>query len=240
MRQQPAACPRQNSVFISIPMTFRRSLFLALALCYPAISIGQIPAPDTVSSDDISVADGLQLPVFGHVWIMDTWKNVKELVQLHRPDDAASDHGFTVRVRHIIELRGEAAAIRIHDRTPQIFIRGVSGDDNGESRSDFALIRVNVIGDRREAAKQAVEEISAKGREKGIHSPEVIELTQRRIGSTDWYRLTAQKALEPGEYFMVPWAGTTSAALDEIYDFAFDPEAPENIQAVRSEEDRSQ
>jgi hypothetical protein len=114
-------------------------------------------------------------------------------------------------------------------------MRGVTGESNGETRADFAILRVTVKGDSRQAAKAASDAIRAKREKKGIRSPDVIELMQQRIGTTDWYRLSAKQPLEPGEYVMVPWPGTPGAALDEIYDFAIDPEAPENHRPLRSE-----
>jgi hypothetical protein len=135
----------------------------------------------------------------------------------------------------VVEIKGEAAPVRLHETLPQIFMRGVTGDSNGETRADFAILRVSVKGDSRQAPKAATEAISAKGEKKGIQSPDVIELMEQRLGTTDWYRLSAKQPLEPGEYVMVPWAGTPGAALDEIYDFAIDLEAPENRRPLRSE-----
>ncbi len=193
-----------------------------------------MPPVDIVSSDDISIAEGLQLPTYGHIWVLDTWKGVKELVQLRRPEDAAA-HSFPLKLSRVVEIKGEAAPVRLHETLPQIFMRGVTGDSNGESRADFAILRVSVKGDSRQAAKAASDAISARGEKKGLQSRDVIELMQQRLGNTDWYRLSAKQPLDPGEYVMVPWAGTPGAALDEIYDFAIDPEAPENHRPLRSE-----
>jgi hypothetical protein len=222
----------------SYSMTARHVLVLALLLMCPAATLGQVEAAPAVSSDDISVAEGLQLPAFGHIWMLDTWKGVKELIQLHRPDDAVNGHAFSIKLHRVIEVRGEAAAIRIHDRKPSIFMHEVNTDDSGEAHADFAVVRMRVSGNRREAPQQAADEIAAKGKGKTIQSADVIELTQQRVGETDWYRLTAKQPLDPGEYVLVPWTGTASAALDEIYDFAIDPDAPENAEAVRSEADQ--
>ncbi len=217
-----------------------RFFSLALALVCPALALAQaqIASSDTVSSDDISVGDGLQLPSYGHVWMLDTWKGVQELVQLRQPPDQGAAHNLSLKLRHIVELKGEAAPIRIHETTPQIFMRGVSGDQSGETRADFVILRVNVRGEYRVAAKEASDAITSKGEKKGLRSPDVIELTQRRMGTTDWYRLSTKQPLEQGEYVMVPWPGTPSAALEEIYDFAIDLDAPENRQPLRSEADR--
>ena len=92
-------------------MQSHRTLSLALILgcCSLAQSQAQASAPPSVSSDDISVAEGLQLPTYGHVWALDTWKGMRELVRLRPPDATADDSGFSLKLRRTIEFKGEAA-----------------------------------------------------------------------------------------------------------------------------------
>src|SRR5580698_8655970 len=112
-------------------MQLSRNLSLALILGCSALvlSRAQVPSRGSVSSDDISVAEGLQLPTYGHVWALDTWKGVRELVRLRPPDPTADDSGFSLKLRRSIEFKGEAAHVRVHDKAPQFFLRGVSGSD---------------------------------------------------------------------------------------------------------------
>ena len=127
-------------------MQSHRTLSLALILVCSASLLcpAQAPPRESVSSDDISVAEGLQLPTYGHIWALDTWKGVRELVRLKPPDTTADDSGFSLKLRRSIEFKGEAAAVRVHDTAPQFFLRGVSGSDNG--RSDLVMVRVNMKG----------------------------------------------------------------------------------------------
>ena len=130
-------------------MKVHRSLSLALLLghCALGLSQAQVSPPESVSSDDISVADGLQLPTYGHVWVLDTWKGLHELVKLRPPDSTADEPGFSFKLRRSIEFKGETSPIRVHDASPQFFLRGVSGSDTG--RSDLAIVRLNMAGPRR-------------------------------------------------------------------------------------------
>ena len=93
-------------------MQAHRTLSLALILGYSALALShaQVSPQQSVSSDDISVAEGLQLPTYGHVWALDTWKGMRELVRLRPPDTTADDSGFSLKLRHTIEFKGEAAA----------------------------------------------------------------------------------------------------------------------------------
>jgi hypothetical protein len=220
-------------------MQAHRTLFLALTLGYTALALSQAqaPPPDSVSSDDISVAEGLQLPTYGHVWALDTWKGMRELVRL-RPPDTTDEPGFSLKLRRTIEFKGEAALVRMHDTAPLFFLRGVSGGDSSDARSDLAIIRLTVTGQRRSATKDAMAQLKLQGKQQDSQSPDVIGLKQQRIGTTDWYRLSPQQVLTPGEYALVPLPSSPGFADGEIFDFAIDPEAPENSDPLRSEQYR--
>ena len=163
---------------------------LALPLGYGALAHGQAQASPqpSVSSDDISVAEGLQLPTYGHIWALDTWKGIHELVRLRPPDTTADDSGFSLKLRHTIEFKGEAAQVRVHDAAPQFFLRGVSGSDNG--RSDLVVVRLSIEGERRTVAKDAMAQLKQHEKHADSQYPDVIGIKQQRVGTTDWYRLS--------------------------------------------------
>jgi hypothetical protein len=211
---------------------------LALPLGYGAPAHGQAQASSqpSVSSDDISVAEGLQLPTYGHIWALDTWKGISELVRLRPPDTTADDSGFSLKLRRTIDFKGEAAQVRVHDAAPQFFLRGVSGSDNG--RSDLVVVRLSIEGQRRTVAKDAMTQLKQHEKHGDSQYPDVIGIKQQRVGTTDWYRLTIRQVLTPGEYALVPLASSAGFAEGEIFDFAIDPEAPENADPLRSEQYR--
>jgi hypothetical protein len=213
----------------TLPMTL--ILFCSASLLCQA----QVAPRESVSSDDISVAEGLQLPTYGHVWALDTWKGVRELVRL-RPPDSADDAGFSLKLRRTIEFKGEAAAVRVHDTAPQFFLRGVSGSDNG--RSDLVVVRLNVEGERREVTKDAMAQLKQQAKHADGQFPDIISIQQQRVGTTDWYRLSPKQALVAGEYALVPLPSSPGFADGEVFDFAIDPAAPENADPLRSEQYR--
>ena len=218
-------------------MQSHRTLPLALILGCSALSVGhaQVTPRESVSSDDISVAEGLQLPTYGHVWALDTWKGVRELVRL-RPPDAADDSGFSLNMKRTIEFKGEAAAVRVHDPAPQFFLRGVSGSDNG--RSDLVVVRLNIEGERREVTKDTMAQLKQLAKHADAQFPDVISIKQQRVGTTDWYRLSPKQVLVTGEYALVPLPSSPGFADGEVFDFAIDPTAPENADPLRSEQYR--
>jgi hypothetical protein len=210
---------------------------LALLLGYGtlAVSHAQSSSQQSVSSDDISVAEGLQLPTYGHIWALDTWKGVRELVRL-RPPDTTDDPGFSLKLRRTIEFKGEAAQVRVHDAAPQFFLRGVSGSDNG--RSDLVVVRLSIESERRTATKDALAQLKQQEKHGDSQYPDVIGIKQQRVGTTDWYRLSPRQVLTPGEYALVPLPSSPGFAEGEIFDFAIDPGAPENSDPLRSEQYR--
>ena len=224
-------------------MVLRPVLLCVVLLAYPLRGIGhaqQASAGDAASagsSDDIGVADGLQLPGYGHAWMLDTWDRLQELVELSPV--TPSDRILSLKLRRTIEVPGEQAAVRSHIGAPQIFIRAPGQiADGGLARPQFIIVQLGAGHGHRQASKGALEAVAAIAKGKAAASPEVTELKQQPVGGTGWIRLTIVRPLAPGEYALVPLAGSPAAALDEIYAFAVDPQAPENAGALRSERDR--
>ena len=219
-------------------MHLHRSLCLALLFPSIGLALGQSAAPprESVSSDDISVADGLQLPTYGHIWALDTWKGVHELVRLRPPDTLSDEPSFSLKLRKTIDFKGEAAKVRVHDTNPLFFLRGVSGADTG--RSDLVIVKLNMEGQHREVPKEILGKLKEQAKHADAQYPGLIGLKQQRIGSTDWYRLTVQQELTAGEYALIPLPASQGFADGEVFDFAIDPDAPENSDPLRSEQYR--
>ena len=216
-----------------------RIFCLSLVLTGAPLLLNQAPAvaQQSVSSDDISVADGLQLPTYGHIWALDSWKGLHELVRLQPPDAMSEDGGFSLKLRHTIEFKGEAAAVRVHDASPTFFLRGVSGNESG--RADLAVVHLGIDGQRRTVSKETLAQLKQQARHAEAQYPEVIGVKQQRVGATDWYRLSPNQILAPGEYALVPLASSQGFAEGEVFDFAIDPTAPENTSPLRSEQYRN-
>ena len=227
---------RQTSNRLPLIRLLKTLLLISLAIPIAALpAAGQVAPRESVSSDDISVAEGLQLPTYGHVWALDTWKAVSELVRLRSPNAGADDTGFSLKGRHSTGFKGEIAMVRLHDAQPVFFLRGVSGDDG---RSDMVIVHLVPDGRDRTVAKEVLTQIKQRAKHPDAQINDAISLQQKRVGATDWYRLVPQQTLAPGEYALVPLPGSPGFADDEIFDFAVDPQAPENDQPLRSEQNR--
>ncbi len=218
-------------------MQSHRIFSLALLLGCGVLALGhdKLWSQASVSSDDISVAEGLQLPTYGHVWALDTWQGMRELVRL-KPSDNTDDPGFSLKLRRSIEFKGEAAEVRVHDPAPLFFLRGVSGSDDG--RSDLVVVRLTIEGERRTVSKDTMAELKQLAKRADAQYPGVVTIMQQRVGTTDWYRLSPRQVLPPAEYALIPLPSSPGFAEGEIFDFAIDPDAPENADPLRSEQYR--
>jgi hypothetical protein len=214
-----------------------RSVAAVLLCCaFSHHARAQAASQQGVSSDDISVADGLQLPTYGHVWALDTWQGLKELVRLVPPDMTDAQGGFSLKLRRSIEFKGEAAQVRIHDKLPLFFVRGVSGGNDGHS--DVVIVRLTGDPQRRAAGKDTMGELKQLSKHPEAQFADMIAVTQKRMGATDWYRITPREVLPVGEYALVPLPSSAGFSEGEIFDFAIDPDAPENANPLRSEQYR--
>ena len=98
------------------------------------------------------------------------------------------------------------------------------------------MIRLNIEGERREASKDAMAQLKQQAKHADAQYPDVIGIQQQRVGTTDWYRLSPRQVLAPGEYALVPLPDSPGFAEGEVFDFAMDPDAPENSDPLRSEQ----
>jgi hypothetical protein len=207
---------------------------MVIALLTLPVGLAQTTDLSVSSSEDIMVADGLQLPDYGVMWALDKWKGADELVQLNPA--VLINHSLSIRSSHSLQIAGEAATVRIHREDLQIFVHGVSGD-GASSRAGFILVRLMSEGARRHS-NISVSNGSASHLRNNYSAGDVVELTRQQVGTTDWYRLIPKQRLLPDEYAILPLPGDAGALAGGIRDFAIDPTAPENSKAIVSEKDQ--
>ncbi len=191
------------------------------------------------------VAPGLALPDAGHVWALDKFAGEPQLIQLKYTlvnvnNNAASNMlktnlaPFIYKPKVTLELPGPAAVVRLHDATPAIFLVGVYKDeDAAEPRSQFAnlaLVRVKVRGDKRVVSAIAFTQVTGNAK----RSQEIIETSVEKFGANGWFKLMPKQPLEPGEYALVRLPEQDRMFGASIFDFAVDPSAPQDSNAVRA------
>lgn len=190
-------------------------------------------------------APGLALPNAGHVWALDKFDGRPELIQLKYTDIVVNGHGasntvkanlapFVYKPKMTWEVPGAAAVIRLHDATPSIFFLSVYDSEDAANPAakwgNLGLVRLQVHGNKRIVSTTAFTQITAKAK----RSEELIETVTEEVGHNGWYKIYPKRSLSSGEYAFVRLPKQANVLGATIFDFAVDPAAPQNSNAVLS------
>lgn len=189
------------------------------------------------------VVPGLRLPNTGGVFLLDTFKDQPQLVELVQNGSDLNKHTSRNVLRSVmnpiggsstqtLELKGEHARVQSHVPQPVIFL---NVDDAGsgqpaftqkqdkEPSSRYGLVRLEKKKDLRIVGKLNVAMYGKVSQKESW-----IPLTTSSLG--EWIKLTPTEPLQPGEYAVVELLDKKQINLF-VWDFGFDPVAPQNAGA---------
>jgi hypothetical protein len=198
-----------------------------------------------VESSKTEAAPGLTLPDAGHVWALDGFVGQPQLVQLKYTMVEANNHvasnsvkaslaPFVYKPKATWEIPGPAALVRLHDATPAIFfVMDYGSEDAADPTAaakwgNFALVRLRVSDGKRVVSTTAFTQFTAKAK----RSEEQVETLIQKVGNRGWYKILPKQPLMPGEYAFVRLPKQATMLGGSIFDFAIDPEAPQNTNVV--------
>ncbi len=196
-----------------------------------------------VESSKTEVAPGLTLPDAGHVWALDKFAGQPQLVQLKYTTVEVNNHAasnvvksnlapFVYKPKMTWELRGPSAVVRLHDATPAIFFLSVydsrDAADPAATWGNLAVVRLQVRDGKRVVGTTAFTQLTAKAK----RTEEQIEAVTEKVGNSGWYKIFPKQPLSPGEYAFVRLPKQANLLGVSIFDFAIDPGAPQNSNAV--------
>lgn len=198
------------------------------------------------------VVPGLPLPSKGRIWALDRFEGKWQLVHLKYVSTDVNNHTgsnllkgtampFVFKQKKTVEIHGAAASVRLHDTQPSIYFRGLNaGDEDASSdaadamtRSVYTLIKLRSQSDKRLLSTIEFAQVTGKA----ARSEGRIETMIERIQGTQWYKITPSKALEPGEYGLLPLPKGQNMFSAIVFDFAIDPSAPANKDVVMADVD---
>jgi hypothetical protein len=213
-------------------------------------------SPDTVASNqgDFSattsgavIENGLVLPATGHVWATDVFEGQRQLVQMkYVPTDLDRHAGsnilkanmapFVYKPKQTVEIQGSMADIRLHDPNTAIYVRGygsVSDDaavspGTSSTQTELVLVRLEPKKDRRVVSTIAFTQITGNA----ARNSQIVSFKIERLGDTDWQKITPKEPLSPGEYALMPMPRGQNLFPTTVFDFAVDPKAPANANAI--------
>lgn len=195
-----------------------------------------------VESSRTEAAPGLVLPSAGHVWALDRFAGQPQLVQLKYTLVQANNHMTANTVKASIapfakqkatwELPGAAALVRLHDATPAIFfVSAYSSDDAADPAATLdglALVRLHVHDGNRVVSTTAFTQFTSKAK----RSEDQVEAVIEKVGDSGWCKIFPKEPLPHGEYALVRLPKQATMLGASIFDFAIDPEAPQNANAL--------
>jgi hypothetical protein len=196
-----------------------------------------------IESSKTQVAPGLTLPDAGHVWVLDKFAGQPQLVQLKYTLVETNNHTasnvvksslapFIYKPKITWELRGTAAVVRLHDATPAIFFLAAHDSEDAADPApiwgNLAMVRLQVRDDNRVVGTTAFTQVTGKAK----RSEEQIETVTEKVGNSGWYKIFPKDPLSPGEYAFVRLPKKANLLGANIFDFAIDPDAPQNSNAL--------
>lgn len=196
-----------------------------------------------VESSQSEVAPGLILPSAGHIWALDKFAGQPQLVQLKYTMVEANNHvasnilksnlaPFVYKPKATWEIPGPTALVRLHDATPAIFFVSVYGSEDAADPKakwgDLAVVRLRVRNGKRIVSTTAFTQLTSKAK----RSEEQVETLIQKVGNSGWYKILPKQPLPPGEYAFVRLPKQATLLGASIFDFAIDPEAPQNANAI--------
>jgi hypothetical protein len=185
------------------------------------------------------VAPGIRLPSNGMVWILDQAEDKPELVRIYLSNALANRHVgenvaraelWVVKEVSTLDLLGAAARLRVHSRTPAIFIRKSEVEEeelqaaaNAKSiESHYVLLRMRALEDRRELCSFSYWRFGGK---RTRHENDVEAQTEEIAGGK-WLEIRPKQPLPNGEYAVVRMPEDKTQAGTLAYDFGVGPLPP--------------
>jgi hypothetical protein len=201
-------------------------------------------AEEAAEAESPLVAPGLRLPDGGGVFLLDTFQNQPQLVEVAQNGGELNPHTGRNILRAVInplsakqtiELEGEHAKVQSHVMQPAIYVNVDTGIN-----PEFAVHPPPSGKDKQPADRYGIVRLEKKTGLRVVGNLKVamygkvsqkenwIKTTSTAVG--DWTKVTPVEALPVGEYAVVEIMGKDQVNL-YVWDFGVDPSAPANANA---------
>ena len=223
-----------------------KSLCCAALLGAAGLAVGAAQSPQAESasiSATTEAAPGISLPVTGLVWILNTSAAKPELSRLYVHSAAVNMHrganfarealgSFFVDAKVTNDLPGIAATIRTDSRTPVLFVRKTTDEQEADDSHSAGqqpvnqyhpvLLQLQVAGPNRVVFGFTANQIAGKPKLVAKEIPALIE----QIASGQWRKITPRQPLADGEYALTFEDAASTAVGVDVYDFGVGPVQP--------------
>lgn len=182
------------------------------------------------------VAPGLRLPDQGGIWLMDTWRNQPQLVELvQNGGEINKNTGRNIlraainplaKAKQSIVVKGAHARVQAHVPDPVLFVDIDQDNDpqTGPSPVDasehFRIVRME---QQKNARVVGNIEVAIYGK---VSQTAKYVKTRATPFAGNWVKVVPQEPLEAGEYALVEMLGKDVNLY--VWDFGVNPAAPQN------------
>jgi hypothetical protein len=225
----PGAC---SSARLKLLVTALFSLGFSVA------SFAQTPYP---------IEHGLAIPDVRTPWAVDSFENRYQLVPIHHSTVIVNKHtganiagslaaSFLYRPKVTTELTGASARTQLHTKTPVFYLlleadRDPAGNGQDEDLYTFAIVRIAPGKDRRVVDNLSYTQLTGRGR----HNDAFIATTTTKTAD-GWIRIEPSKAMDEGEYCLLPVPKTSGTYSTVVYDFGIHADAANASDAIAATE----
>ncbi len=223
--------------------------FLCLVCSLATAFAARPPQAATTGSQWPSAAPGLRLPIAGSLWVLDHEDDRPVLVQLKYLPTIYNGHGASnffkeqaapliYRPKSTVEIAGAAATIRLHDTRPVFFLRDtdITAVTANEAPAQSANTQGNLslVEMKTKKGLRILSSISyAPWGGHAKRSADALTMDVKTLPGGEWVRWQPLQDLKPAEYGITTLPRGQGLFPDRIYDFAIDPAAPPNADAVK-------
>jgi len=209
-----------------------------------ATTMRQLTKGDDEDSTAFAAA-GLRLPDGGGVFLLDTYQNQPQLLELTQNGGELNRHTgrnilraavnpLALSSKQTIELKGERAKVQSHVAQPVIYADVDSGDNTDTSQahpaknSTATAQRYGIVRVEKKKGLRVVGNLNVAVYGKVTQKENWIKTTATQIG--EWVKVTPDEPLATGEYAVVELLEKGQINL-YVWDFGVDPSAPANPNA---------
>ena len=180
------------------------------------------------------ILPGLRLPGTGGVFLLDQFSGQPELAEILQNGSELNQKANKKSVlrtainpigssKHSFELRGPHATIQSHVATPTLYLDIDQAALNDIPLTDrFRIVRAEAKNDLRIIGNLKVT-FTGKTSQEGNFIPTRVE----KVGTGEWFKVSPERALPPGEYAVVEMLSPEEINL-YVWDFGVNAQAPAN------------
>jgi hypothetical protein len=232
-------------------------------------SAGQKPAPVLSaelareeaerSSRTPEVAPNLRLPDEDSVLALDHFRGAPELVPLPQQEsDLNSETAHVVQKKElnpfaashpVLELKGAAAEVQLHDTLPVFYIRTTKDDSEDADGGAMTALTVDTHGAAgretpsggADSSGYVIERLDVRSDARVVDSFRIgkqqaglTEMKLEELPGGHWMRLAPEQPLLPGEYALIEVLSAKQINLS-VWDFGIHPNGQDNLEALHPE-----